>query len=259
MAAMRATWTGTIQFGMVAIPVKLYKAVSSHDIGFSQAHAADMGKVKYVKTCADCGEALSPSDICRVHGDVVVTDNELDQLKDEQDKAIKVLGFVDPDEIHPLAGESSYWASPSSKVLTGYALFREALLSTNKVAVCEFMMRSKTYLARVSVVEDVLTVHTLAWPDEIRTPSFAELERPVTLKDAEMAVARQLVEAMSGTVKVSDLVDRHQQRVAELIAAKSAGEPAPTIQHAPEPQELDDIMSQLQASLAGQKKKGKAA
>lgn len=258
MAAMRSMWNGAISFGLVSVPIRLFKATESHDISFNQLHAADGGKISYKKVCGDCGEEVGTADICKGHkiGDdyVVVTEEEIRDLQGEQPKVVEVLQFVDPAEVHPLSFEASYYAVPSGPV-NGYALLLEAMRSTDKVAICRVTLRTKTSLAALRILDDrVLAMSTLAWPDEIRQPEFSELDKPVTLKPQEVAVAKMLVESMSGAFKPEEFADTYHQRLSELILAKSTGEkftPAQQVDNATE--NVDDLLAMLEASIAAKK------
>lgn len=252
--AMRSMWNGNIAFGLVSVGVKLYKATDNHDVSFSQYHAADGGKISYAKTCTDCGEVVPQSDILKGTkvGEqlVTVTDAEMASLQGEISKEITVVQFVDPAEINPVAYESSYYAVPSGSV-NGYALLLEAMRSTEKVAVCRVTLRTKTSLAVLRILEDrVLAMSVLSWPDEIREASFDVLDKPMTVKPAELAVAKVLVESMSGTFKPEDYSDDYQDRVKELIAAKADGVPFTPVEPKPVAADANDLMAMLEASIA---------
>lgn len=252
--ALRAMWTGAIAFGLVSVQIKLYKATENHDMSFSQFHGADCGKISYAKTCADCGEVVPQADIVKGTkvGDtlVTVTDDEIKSLQGEMDKEITVLQFVDPAEINPVAYESSYYAVPSGSA-NGYALLMEAMRSTDKVAICQVTLRSKTSLAALRILDNrVLAMSVLSWPDEIRTPAFDVLDKPVSVKDNELAVAKMLVESMSGTFKPENFSDDYQDRLKELIAAKADGTPFVPVQAQPVTEDVTDLMAMLEASIA---------
>jgi DNA end-binding protein Ku len=127
-----------------------------------------------------------------------------------------------------------------------------AMRSTDKVAICRVTLRTKTYLATLRILDDkVLAMSTLAWPDEIRQPNFAELDKAVTLTPQEVEVAKMLVESMSGTFKPEEFSDTYTMRMAELIEAKASGEVFTPAKPAELPTEdVDDLMAVLQASVA---------
>jgi DNA end-binding protein Ku len=250
-------WTGSISFGLVSIPIKLYKATESHDVSFHQAHDADGGRIKYSKVCADCGEVVDQAHIHKVakFGDqeVTVSAEELSSLQDEQPKTIEVLQFVDEDEIDPLAFESSYYCGPGGP-LNGYHLLRTAMEDTGRVAIARVTLRTRTSLALLRVTHgNVITMHTLSWTDEVRTPQFADLNKPFEVKPQELQVAKMLVDSMSGSFKPEDYTDVYHERVLDLLAAKAGtGEFTPAAKAEPVKDDVTDLMSMLQASIDAQ-------
>lgn len=254
MAAMRATWTGAIAFGLVSVNCKLYKSTSSHDVSFKQVHKTDGGAIRYVKTCADCGEPVQQSDIAKCHDGVIVTEDELSQLQTANDKTISVLQFVDMADIDLVSFESSYYVSPDKQV-NGYALLAEAMRSTDKVALCRFQMRSRASLAVLRLQGDTLVLTTLAWADEVRKPDLDLVTKAaqVELKPQEVAVAKMLVESMTGPFDATSHRDDYTVAVKELVDAKQAGKPAPHVELPPSPEEVDGLLAALQASLAAKK------
>lgn len=261
-AGMRSMWSGTLQFGLVTFAVKLYTAVSSHDVKFHQHHDADMGRIKYAKTCEDCGEVIDAANIVKAtdlgDGLAVLTDEEIKSLQDEQPKTVEILQFVDEGEIDPLAFESGYYVAPAGPTKP-YHVLRTAMERAGLVAVCRVMLRTKTSLALLRITNDnVLTMHTLSWPDEIRAPKFADLDKPYEVSDKELAVANMLVESMTGSFKPEDFTDSYHERLLEAVTAKaSGGEFTP---HAPVvvTEDASDLLAQLEASL-GKKAPAKAA
>lgn len=254
---MRSMWSGSISFGLVNVPVKMYTAVSSHDVKFHQHHDADMGKIKYAKTCEDCGEVIDPANIVKAtdlgDGLAVVTDEEMTSLKDEQPKTIDILQFVDQSEVDPLAFESGYYLAPAGTVKP-YHVLRQVMENSGQVAICRVMLRTRTSLALLRVTNgNVLTMHTLSWPDEIRTPAFADLSKPYEVSDQELAVANMLLESMSGTFKPEDFTDSYHERVIELVAAKAGGKEFKVNKPVVVDTDASDLLAQLEASLGNKK------
>ena len=253
---MRSMWSGSISWGLVNVPIKMYTAVSSHDVSFHQHHDADMGRIKYAKVCADCGETIEPAHIVKATelGDqtAVITEDELASLRDEQPKTVEILRFVDQSEVDPLAFESGYYLAPGGPV-NGYHLLRQVMQESGRVAICRVMLRSKTSLSLLRVTnENVLTMHTLSWPDEIRTPAFADLNNPFEVKPQELAVANMLLESMTGDFDPSEFTDSYHERLVELVSAKASGEVfAPQKQVDLEAVDASDLLAQLEASLGG--------
>lgn len=254
---MRSMWTGSVAFGLLNIPIKMYTAVSSHDVKFHQHHDADMGRIKYSKVCADCGEVVEAGNIVKATevGDrtAVITEQELDSLRDEQPKTIEILQFVDQDEVDPLAFESGYYLAPAGP-LKAYHVLRQVMEDAGRVAVCRVMLRSRTSLAVLRVTNgNVLTMHTLSWPDEIRTPNFPDLDKPYEVNAQELKVANMLLDSMSGSFKPEDFTDTYHERLVELVVAKADGRSfKPQTPVVKIDNDASDLLAQLEASL-GQK------
>lgn len=253
---MRATWTGSISFGLVSVPIKLYKATESHSVSFNQLHAADNGKIKYQKVCSDCEQVVTQDEICKGHaaegGYVTVSEQEISQLQGDNDKQIKVLQFFDAAEMPVVAYEGgSYYVIPEKSV-AGYALLTAAMQSTDKIALVEYTMRSKTSLATLRLVDDMLVLTSVTWADEIRDPQFDILDKVAgaPLKQPELDVAKMLVESMSKPLDLAEYSDHYTVRLRELLAAKEVGAPTPVSSPADADQGVDDLMAQLQASIA---------
>lgn len=259
--AMRAVSTTSISFGLVNIVVKAYKAVDSHDVSFHQYHRDCMGSVGYFKACKECGETLTPDNIVRgvEQGDSVVTvsEDELASIEVEAGREIAVQQFINADEVDPIALEGHYYLAPERASAEGYALLRHVMVDTGRVAVVKFVMRrsgsvGKTHLGLLRPYGDnVLSLHTMSYPDEIRQPAFSTLEREVELKPALVEMAHTLVDAMTGPFVAADYTDTFTDKLNELIVAKGNGE---TIVAADGeelvPTDVSDLLAKLEASAA---------
>lgn len=264
---MRALKTTSIQFGMVNIPLKVYKPIESHDVAFKQYHGGCGGSIKMERYCEDCDLKPVPfADVVKgVEQDgslVLIAPSELKDLEGETSPAIEVLQFVDSDEIDPLTYEAAYYTAPDKGSLEGYALLREVLAESGKVGVVRFSLRAgRQSLGIIRASGAMLILHSVAWPDEVREPAFPILDRPVELKPAVLDMARSLVESMSGSFKAEDFTDSYASRVQEFIAARAeGGEYIPSPAGATE--DVSDLLAALEASIAkrkGGKGKGKKA
>jgi DNA end-binding protein Ku len=192
---MRSIWKGSIAFGLVNVPVKVYSATEDHDIKFRQVHAKDNGRIRYRRVCEECGEVVDYADIARAYESddgrmVVITDDDLANLPEERDHEIAVLEFVPAGDLDPMLYDRSYFLEPGSKSIKSYVLLAKTLAETDRVAIVHFTLRNKTRLAALRVKDfskrDVMMVHTLLWPDEIRDPDFPALDTKVEIKPAEL-------------------------------------------------------------------------
>src|ERR687889_1060363 len=188
---MRAMWKCAVSFGLVSVPVKLYSATESHDISFRQVHAQDGGRIKYQRVCSVDGEEVAYADIAKGFetddGEMVILDDDdLSQLPANSSREISVEKFVPSEQIDPMMLEKSYYLEPEKSGLKPYALLRDALKESDRVAVVTVSLRTRMTPAVLRVRDDVLVLQTMMWPDEIRTPDFG------SLKDAEPAKPQEL-------------------------------------------------------------------
>jgi DNA end-binding protein Ku len=259
---MRSIWKGSIAFGLVNVPVKVYSATEDHDIKFRQVHAKDNGRIRYRRVCEECGEVVDYADIARAYESddgrmVVITDDDLANLPEERDHEIAVLEFVPASDLDPMLYDRSYFLEPATKSIKSYVLLAKTLAETDRVAIVHFTLRNKTRLAALRVKDfskrEVMMVHTLLWPDEIRDPDFPALDTKVEIKPAELKMAGQVVESMADDFDPDRYHDSYTEQLHELIEAKLEGDEA----FVPEerPAELDttedvsDLLAKLEASV----------
>lgn len=260
---MRAIWTGSIAFGLVNVPIKLYAATEDHDVAFHQVHAADRGRIREKRVCESCEKVVDYHDIARAYqaddGQVVViTDDDLATLPEERSREIAVAEFVPVTDLDPLLFDRSYYLEPAAKSTKSYVLLAETLATTDRLAIAHFTLRNKTRLAALRVKSfdsrRVLVLHTLRWPNEIRNPDFPELDTAVKLSAAELKMAAQLVESMAEDFDPERYRDDYQIQLRELIEAKLAGGEAFSTEQQPtklddETEDVSDLLAKLEASI----------
>jgi DNA end-binding protein Ku len=266
---MRSIWKGSIAFGLVNVPVKVYSATEDHDLKFHQVHAKDNGRIRYKRVCEVCGEVVEYRDIAKAYESddgqtLVITDDDIATLPEERSREIEVLEFVAASELDPLMYDRSYYLEPDSKSTKSYVLLAKTLAQTDRVAIVHFALRNKTRLAALRVKDfgkrDVMVIHTLLWPDEIRDPDFPVLDKEVEVKPAELKMAGQVVESMTDDFHPEQYHDTYQEQLKELVAAKlEGGEAFPTEE---QPAELDetedvsDLLAKLEASVKARRSAG---
>ncbi|HZA09803.1 Ku protein [Mycobacterium sp.] len=259
---MRSIWKGSLSFGLVNVPVKVYSATEDHDVKFHQVHAKDNGRIRYKRVCEVCGEVVDYRDIARAYESddgrmVVITDDDIATLPEERSREIEVLEFVPASEIDPLMYDRSYYLEPDSKSTKSYVLLAKTLEQTDRVAIVHFALRNKTRLAALRVKDfskrEVMVIHTLLWPDEIRDPDFPVLDKKVEIKPAELKMASQVVESMADDFNPDRYHDTYQEELRELVEAKLEGGEAFTTEEQPkelEPTEdVSDLLAALEASV----------
>ncbi|ORX05692.1 non-homologous end joining protein Ku [Mycolicibacillus trivialis] len=265
---MRAIWKGSIAFGLVNVPVKLYAATEDHDVKFHQVHAKDNGRIRYKRVCEVCGEVVEYRDIARAYESedgqaVIITDDDLANLPEERSREISVAEFVPADQLDPLLYDRSYFLQPDGSSTKSYVLLAKTLAQTDRVAIVHFALRNKTRLAALRVNDfgkrQVMVVHTLRWPDEIRDPDFPVLDKKVEIKPAELKMAGQVVESMAEDFHPEQYRDEYQEQLVELIEAKLAGGEAFTAEEKPteldETEDVSDLLAKLEASVKSRPKK----
>jgi DNA end-binding protein Ku len=259
---MRSIWKGSIAFGLVNVPVKVYSATEDHDLKFHQVHQKDNGRIRYKRVCEICGEVVEYRDIAKAYESddgqtVIITDEDLATLPEEKSREIEVLEFVPAGDLDPLMYDRSYFLEPDSKSSKSYVLLAQTLARTDRVAIVHFALRNKTRLAALRVKDfskrEVMVIHTLLWPDEIRDPDFPVLDKEVTIKPAELKMAGQVVDSMADDFDPDRYRDDYQEQLKELVEAKLEGGEAFTTEE--QPAELDatedvsDLLAKLEASV----------
>ncbi|MFF2716017.1 Ku protein [Streptomyces sp. NPDC058011] len=257
---MRSIWNGAISFGLVSIPIKLVNATENHAIHFRQIHLADGGRIRYRKVCELDEEEVSGGEIGKAYEDadgtmIPITDEDLAQLPLPTAKTIEIVAFVPADEIDPLQMDAAYYLSangvPAAKP---YTLLREALKRSNKVAVAKYALRGRERLGMLRVVDDVIAMHGLLWPDEIRAPEGVAPDGDVTVRDAELDLADALMDTL-GEVDMDSLHDDYREAVEELVAAKASGEAVrPSESKESGGGKVIDLIAALESSVRAAKK-----
>src|SRR5690242_3264430 len=254
---MRSIWKGSIAFGLVNVPVKVYSATEDHDIKFHQVHAKDNGRIRYKRVCELDGEVVEYRDIAKAYESddgqtVIITDDDIATLPEERSREIEVLEFVPASDLDPLMYDRSYFLEPEGKSSKSYVLLAKTLMETDRVAIVNFALRNKTRLAALRVKDfskrDVMVIQTLLWPDEIRDPDFPTLDAKVDIKPAELKMASQVVESMTDDFNPDRYHDDYQEQLHELIQAKLEGGEAFTTEE--QPKELDDETEDVSELLA---------
>ncbi|MET8429383.1 Ku protein [Nocardia sp. NPDC004860] len=256
---MRSIWKGSIAFGLVNVPVKVYTATEDHDIKFHQVHAADGGRIRYERLCTVDGQPVQYSDIDRAYespdGDrVILTDEDFAKLPAAEKHEIPVLQFVPSEQIDPILFDKSYYLEPDSNTPKAYVLLAKTLERVDRVALVHFTLRQKTRLGALRVRDGVLVLQTLLWPDEVRAAAFDKLEDVTEPKSQELQMAETLVDTLSDDFDPSLYVDEYQLELKKLLDEAIASGSS-KVTRAPEAAvpamdaEVVDLVAALQRSL----------
>jgi DNA end-binding protein Ku len=253
----RAIWNGSISFGLVNVPVKLYSATEQKDVSFHQFEAGSGERIRYKRVAEESGREVDYGDIVKGYEvepgrHVIVTPEELESVEPGHSRSIEIEDFIDLDEIDPMHFDKSYYLGPAVNVGAEkpYELLRTALEESNKVPIARFVMRSKQYLAAVRASRGVLVLETMLFPDEVREPDVIE-NRPddVELTERERRMAAQLIESLTSEWEPERYQDTYRERVLELIERKAAGDEVVVEREAADDGKVVDLMAALEASV----------
>jgi DNA end-binding protein Ku len=258
---MRSIWAGAISFGLVVIPVKLYTATEQRDVSFRQVHREDGGRIQFRRFCSVDGQEVQYADVAKGYelatGDVVVlTDDDLKELPLATTHRIDVLHFSPAGQLDPILANKAYYLEPEPAGVRAYALFRDALDRSGRVAVAKVAIRQREALAALRVRDGVLVLETLLWPDEIRTPDFKFLDEDVDVRPQELKMAASLIDSMTEDFDPLAYHDAYREALEALVQAKIEGNdvvrPAGTIV-AEKPSGPADLTETLRASVEAAK------
>jgi DNA end-binding protein Ku len=259
----RAMWSGTISFGLVSIPVKLYPAVRRKGVSFNQLDRRTGSRIKQKRVSAIDGAEVPYDEIVKgyeISPDryVVITPDELEALDPKKTRSIDIEDFVELDEIDPIFFDHPYYLAPDKGAAKPYKLLLEAMKASGKVAIARVVIRQKESLVAIRPAGDVLTMETMLFADEV-VPHERLDDLPgeeVEASDRELKMARQLIDSLSGEFEPEKYHDTYRERVLDLIERKAEGEEVAVQPDAEAPSQVPDLMAALEASLAAVKDSG---
>lgn len=256
----RPVWSGTISFGLVAIPVKLFHAVRRQSVSFNQLDDRNMARIRYRKVNAETGEEVGDDHIVKGYeiskGRYVLVDpDELEPFMPVATKSVDLEEFVDLTDIDPVYFDSAYHLAPDGPPKP-YVLLARAMEASGKVAIGRFVMRNKQYTAAIRAEDGRLVMSTLAYADEVLDP--ADIEElngldAVEVNDKEVAMAESLVASLAADFDPEKYHDEYREEVMALIQMKADGEEFEVPEAAAEKPKVVDIMAALEASVAAAK------
>jgi DNA end-binding protein Ku len=254
----RSLWTGTISFGLVSVPVRMFSATESKELRFHFLDKRDLAPIGYDKVRRDTGEHVDNDEIVRgfevEKGRYVpLEDEDLDRLDIELTKTIDICDFVDLEEIDPIYFRKSYYLLPQEGAEKPYRLLVRALEETGKVAVAKIVIRNKQHLAALRPWNGTLVLETMYYADEVRQPE--KVDGKESLRKPEVEMAKSLVENLSDSFDPKKYDDTYRKELLELLRAKAEGAPLPEPQ-TEEGGEVVDLMAALRESVEKTQKKG---
>lgn len=254
--ARRSLWTGSISFGLVNIPVKLFTATRDQGIHFHLLHDQDKARLRRKLVSESSGKEVHPEHIVRgfeVAKDhyVIVQKNEIEGCAPEKSKAIEISDFVDLVDIDPLYYESTYYLAPQAAATKSYRLLVEAMKKTKKVALAKFVMHEKEHLCALRPMENAIMLETMRFADEIVPVEDIEgIPEETKVGDRELKAATQLIDSLSTKFDPKKYRDDYRECIMKLVDRKAKGEEI----HMPhvvekKPSKATDLMAALEASL----------
>ncbi|MFZ2511322.1 MAG: Ku protein [Gordonia sp. (in: high G+C Gram-positive bacteria)] len=254
---MRSIWKGDLSFGLVNVPVKVYSAIESHDRTSHQVDAKDGTRIRYRRVREGTDVEVDYANLANAYESdagkpVILTKEDLATLPVNRSPEISIIEFVPADQVDPIYFDKPYYLEPSSKSPKAYTLLAQALASADRLAIATFTLRSRTSLAALRVVDKVITLQTLRWPDEVRKPDFAFLDDDVEIRPQELEMASSLIGTMATDFDPDQYQDVYEQELAKLIEAKAAGAQAfPDTAEKPtaDDDEVADLLAALRASV----------
>ena len=258
----RAIWTGSISFGLLNVPVRLYSAVSSRSVRFRELREKDGSRVRHKRVAEEDGEEVAYDEIVKgyeIAPDqyVVMTRDELEALDPKRSKTIEIEDFVDLDQIDPIYFNQPYYIGPAQGAERAYALLAQAMAEQRKVAIARFVMRNKESLAaiRTSADGEVLTLATMRFADEVVPTSDLEdvlgESEDVEPRKREIEMAKALIDSLATDFDPSSYRDEYREELMSLIERKAEGKSIVSADsEAPKPTKAPDLMAALEESLA---------
>ncbi|NHC13279.1 non-homologous end joining protein Ku [Motilibacter deserti] len=252
---MQAIWKGTVSFGLVSIPVKLYAATEEKGISFRQVHDADGGRIKYKRVCSVDGEEVAYRDIVKgfelPDGDIVVlSDEDFAALPLPTKRTIDVLQFVPLEQIDGVYMSKPYYIAADGPGNKPYVLLRDALERSGRAALVKVALRNRESLAVMRPRDGALLVQTMLWPDEVRGAEPFAPDEDVNIRDQEVAMAESYISTLSDDFDPSAFTDDYRTALEELVAAKTGGRELQEDQEEPDTGgTVVDLMAALRASV----------
>lgn len=255
---MRSMWKGSISFGLVNIPVKMYAATEEKSVRFNQLHTLCHTPIKYEKVCPHCRRPVASKEIVRGYeyesGQyVLVTDEEWESFSQRSTKTVDILRFVELAEIDPIFFNKTYYLEPSETGGKAYLLLKEAMSGAGKIAVAKITIRSKPSLAVMRVFREILALETIFYPDEIRDEKSLERETGAELQPRELDMALSLITSLTEPFRPEEYSDERRTALLEFLENKIQGQDVAVTR--PSQRELPavDLMTALEASLQARK------
>jgi DNA end-binding protein Ku len=258
----RAIWSGSISFGLLNVPVKLYSAVARKQVSFRELRQSDGSRVRHKRVAESDGEEVAYEEIVKGYElgpdqYVVMTRDELEELDPKKTRAIEIQDFVDLEAIDPIYFDHPYYLGPDKGAERAYALLARAMADRGRVAIARFVLRNREHLAAIRSNGEVLAMATMRFADEVVSPDELDgvipddVEEP---KKRELEMAGALIDQLSSDFEPEQYRDEYREELLAMIERKAAGEEVvEAVSDEPKPTKAPDLMAALEESLAAVK------
>lgn len=258
---MRSIWNGSISFGLVSIPVKLYSGSEDRRLELDMLDRRDNARIRYKRVNEDTGKEVEWKDIVKgfkkEEGYVVLEKEDFEKANMKKSKTIDIEEFIEETEVADVLFKKPYFLEPQKEGGKSYNLLRDALKETGKLGVATFVMRQKEHLSLVGVYKNALVLHVIRFADEIRNPADLKLSK-TKIKKKEVDMAISLIEQYTSDFDFKKYKDIYNKQLMKIINSKATGKKTKIEEFESEPTPAKDLMSKLKASLE-KKKKDKAS
>ncbi|PWK15568.1 Ku protein [Tumebacillus permanentifrigoris] len=251
---MHTMWKGSISFGLVNIPVKMFAATEDKDIKFRMLHEKCGTPVKQVRTCPHCEEEVEWKAVVKgfeyQSGQfVIMSEEDMEKISPQRTKTIDILNFVSLEEIDPIYFNKSYFLAPEESGGKAYSLLRQAMKDSGRIALVKVIIRSAQMLAVLRVYDNVLVMESIYYPEEVRSVTqLPSVPAEGAVDENEMRVAQQLIDSLATTFDPEQYRDEYRAALLAAIDQKVEGQEITTVQE-PRRDQIQDLMAALQASL----------
>jgi DNA end-binding protein Ku len=253
---MRSIWKGSIGFGLVSIPVKLFSAVQTTSLDFDMLDSRDHSRIRYQRVNEHTHKEVPYDKIVKGYklddDYVIMDDQDFEEAAPEKSKVIEIQSFVDIDEVNPMFYETSYYTEPDTKNNKAYALLLQALIKSKKAGLARFVLRSTESLCMVHPVDNVLVITRIRFGQQIRGTEDLNIAK-VEVNKKELDVGLALIDQYAEHFDVSKFKDEYNDQLLNIIKAKSKGKRATVKKLKPRKSTGDDLYEQLMESLKTKK------
>ncbi len=255
---MRSIWNGSIGFGLVSIPVKLFSGSVERPLDLDMLDSHDGSRIRYKRINEKTGKEVNWKDIVKGFKKkdtyIILEQEDFENANAKKSRSIDIEQFIDSSEVADVLFKKPYYLQPQNEGGKSYCLLRDALKKTKKLGVATFVMRQKEHLSLIGVYKNALVLHVIRFEDEIRDPG--ELDLPaIKIPKKELDMAVSLIKQYTETFNFQTYKDVYNKQLMKIINAKARGKPAKKGKFEARPTPAKDLMAQLKASLEKRKKK----